>query len=454
MRIAIKYKIILAPTVVLLMLALLLTFLQYTYWELSARQEAGNKLRNAFIALAEADMTGKRMHAFAAAIHPEHAQAFDSRRLAEMKVLHDHLQATIRQLDQELVLDEKTRERFTELRSRLDPKFGIEAERYRTAIIELRSLLDTLSDKVQKEREALLEETDQNISEIVIRTTRLSILVLVLAIAFGVIVSHLFSRQIVQRLWLLSESAGRIARGELTPPPLPSKIQDEIDDLTVSIHRMSERLIRVVSTEKLLEGAEEERRRIARDIHDQTLADLSVLARDLEELHCGACEKAARRLEEDVRRAMANLREVMDDLHPQTLDILGLGAALQSYVDRVMTREGLPEIHLYISPDVEELKLPRQIELAIYRIALEVIHNVIRHARASRYEVLLERRNDGLIFAVEDNGIGFTPSVTFSGRGLNNIRERAGVIGAQVSWSSSRFSSGTRFELIWPSPAP
>ena len=80
------------------------------------------------------------------------------------------------------------------------------------------------------------------------------------------------------------------------------------------------------------------------------------------------------------------------------------------------------------------------------------MHNVIRHAQASRYEVNLDVRNNELVLSIEDNGIGFGNPVEngLRGRGLHNIRERAKVIGAIVSWRPSRFSTGTRFELTLP----
>ncbi|HKK01272.1 MAG TPA: ATP-binding protein, partial [Desulfuromonadales bacterium] len=97
--------------------------------------------------------------------------------------------------------------------------------------------------------------------------------------------------------------------------------------------------------------------------------------------------------------------------------------------------------------------LPRLARLNLYRIAVEAIHNVIKHARASRYEVTLDSRDRSVVLSVEDNGIGFTEPAEaeqHGGRGLNNVRERAKAIGARVSWKPSRFTSGTRFELILP----
>lgn len=446
MRLPLKFKIILAPATVLLLLTLLLAFLQYTYWDMSEKNQASSQLRTAFIALVEADMATKRLYALGSAVHPEVEAAFDGKRHDEMRLLYARLLSSLQTIHGMLPDEDE----LVELGDKLNPDHGANLEDYRNAVIELRSRLNALSEEIQREREIIQNQNTRDITEIVYRTTMIGTVVLIVAILIGVFIALTFARHILFRINLLTQSAGRIAGGDLCPLPFPGKAQDELDDLAISINRMTERLIRVVSTEKLLEGAEEERRRIARDLHDQTLADLSAVQRDLEVLHCGKCAEETQRLGEDLRRAMANLRDVMEDLHPQSLDILGLAAALESFLDRAMSREGLPEYQLYISPASEELVLPRPIQLAIYRIALEAIHNVIRHAHASRYEVVIERRGDDFVLSVEDNGSGFnTETAPTGGRGLNNMRERARIINARISWGPSRFTSGTRFELSY-----
>lgn len=447
MRLPLKFKIILAPATVLLLLTLLLGFLQYTYWGMSKMRLESSQLRTAFIALVEADMATKQIYALKSAIHPEGAQAaFDGRRHDELNLLSARLKSSLQVISNLLPVEKE----LLELGAKLSPDRGYSGEEFRNTVIELRSRLSTLSEEVQKKREIAQNKDDQDIAEIVYRMTTIGTIVLIIAILIGLFIALIFARQILYRINQLSAYASRIAGGDLRLLPLPDNAQDELDDLVISINRMTERLIRVVSTEKLLEGAEEERRRIARDLHDQTLADLSAVQRDLEILHCGKCAAETLRVEEDLRRAMTNLREVMEDLHPQTLEILGLGAALESFLERSMSRQGLPEYQIYISPASEELTLPRHVQLAIYRIALEAIHNVVRHAHASRYEVVIERRGEDLLLSVEDNGRGFNvDSTQRGGRGLNNMRERARTINAQVIWGPSRFSSGTRFELSY-----
>lgn len=448
MRLALRHQIILAPASVLLLMAMVLAFLQFTYWDLSVKRQQANSLKASFIALAEADLAARRMLAVVGHL----AEGANPGDLAELEELHAHLAGAFPRVVLGLDPDPATRALMQQAIDDLDPQRGIDGERMLSALNLLRPQLAAWSELTQQQREGIRESHSQDIDELVTRTALVSLVVLGAAILLGVLLSLTFARRILRRIQRLSAGAVRIADGELTPIEAPVKSRDELDDLALSINRMSERLIRVVSTEKLLEGAEEERRRIAMDIHDQTLADLSSVLRGLQTIQASeSCRNSAAELEAELRRAIANLREVMDDLHPQTLDILGLGAALQSHLEQHLLRDGLPTYHLYLAAEAENAPLPRHTRLALYRIALEAVHNVVKHARAERYEVGLTLQGTELILSVEDNGIGFTlPADGGSGRGLNNIRERARAIGARVEWRASRFSSGTRFELRLP----
>lgn len=448
MRLALKHQIILAPATVLLLMSFLLVFLQYTYWDLSVKRQEARKLGTVFIALAEADLVTQRMYGLS--LRLADTRIMDVRRLEEISDLHAHLQGATQRITSHLSLPESTRTLLQQAVADLDPEAGFDPERFLAALSLLRPQLVSLSETIQNQREKLRHVHKDDIDGLVARTAFVSIVVMGTAIFVGVVLSLAFARHILRRIQFLSDSAGRIARGELVPPPAPPASHDELDDLALSINRMTDRLIRVVSTEKLLEGAEEERRRIAMDIHDQTLSDLSSVLRRIEGMKGGPCGSDAADLEEEVQRAMANLREVMDNLHPQTLEILGLAAALESHLERHLS-SGV-EYHFYASPSAESAVGTRIAKLTLYRIATEAIHNVIKHSAGTRYEVNLDQRGGEVVLSVEDNGRGFdlAAAAQGNGRGLNNIRERARAIGATVSWSPSRFTTGTRFELILP----
>jgi len=451
MRITVKQQILLAPATVLLLLVLLLVFMQYTYRNLTLIRQEAKALGTTFIALAEADMAARHLHVIIRTF--QHTGIASPEEMALVADLYDRLVDAIERIEPFGPLKENNElNQLHTLASKLNPANGPEPEQTAELYAHLRAQLSNLSNTTQIHRNKLRHRHSQDINQLVERSVLVSISVISLAIFLGLVLATYFSKRILNRIQLLSDSAGRIAGGELVLPPAPDNIRDELDALGVSIKRMTGRLIRVVGTEKLLEGAEDERRRIAMDLHDQSLADLSAILRGIQNLAAKSVDQetvqSVTALEQDLDRAITNLRDIMNNLHPQTLDILGLGAAIEAHLDRYCSIESLPEYHLYLDPKIGALHLNRVRQLALYRIALEAIQNVLKHAAASRYEVNLELRDKTLVLSVEDNGNGIADlSDPGRGRGLSNIQERARSIGAEVTWKNSRFSSGTRFEL-------
>jgi signal transduction histidine kinase len=454
MRITVKHQVLLAPALVLFLLTLLLGFMQFTYWDLSVKRREAKALGTAFISLAEADLASRRIQRVLLQI--SHRGLAEQDELETIANLSELAAAAVERIEPfgNLVRPAKL-EKLRELAVDLSPAKGVDPEKMLAAVDEFRTEVAELTNMTTVQRQKLRELNTRDIDELVERTALVMILVVGVAILLGIVLSLYFGRRILSRIQSLSVAASRIAAGELEPPAAPERIDDELDALTLSINRMTRRLIQVVGTEKLFEGAEEERRRIAMDLHDQTLADLSTILRDLQnfaEDKANPCRKQAQQLEHDLSRAMSNLRDIMNNLHPQTLDILGLGAALESHLEHQCEGQDLPQYHYYYDPRVTELNLGRMQQLALYRIGIEAIHNVIQHAGAGRFEVGLDLRDRHLILSVEDNGRGFLlPEAGLTkGRGINNLRERARGIGAEVEWLPSRFSSGTRFELRLP----
>ncbi len=451
MRITVKQQVLLAPATILVLLVLLLVFMQCTYWNLSAKRQEAKAIGTTFIALAEADMAARRLHLLLRSM--QHTGMAPPEDMALVSDLYERLLDAIGRLKPFGPLKESGQiPQLINLAEDLNPADSPQPEETAEFFARFRTELSAIFNITQIHRNRLRLAHEQDITQLVERTALVSMSVLVLAILLGLFISGYFSRRILNRIQSLSRNAVQIADGKLEIPPAPDHIRDELDTLAISINRMTKRLIRVVGTEKLLEGAEEERRRIAMDLHDQSLSDLSTILRGLQNLSVETTDKVLQgkteKLEEDLERAIANLRDIMNNLHPQTLDILGLGAAIEAHLEQYCYADNLPEYHLYIDPQVSDLNLDRLKQLALYRIAIESIQNIIKHAAASRYEINLEVREKMLIFSAEDNGIGMSGlEKRDSGRGLNNIRERAKAISAEVVWKPSRFSSGTRFEL-------
>ena len=451
MRLALKHQIILAPAAVLCLMTLLLGFLQFTYWDLSVKRQKAKDLKTAFIALAEADMATQRMHSVVGFL--AQAQFPDPIALEQMANLHQHLAMSIDRLQETKLIGAADIGMMRQSIIDLNPEHGMQLKQFDETLKILHPLLIDQLNKLNRQRETLSNLHREDIDTLVAETTFVTIVVLGFAILIGILLSLAFARHILRRIQVLSDGAARITAGDFSPPPAPAKVRDELDGLAVSINQMTDQLIRVVAAEKLLEGAEEERRRIAMDIHDQTLADLATVKRKLEYMReeCPDTEDV-KKIEADLQRAMTNLRVVMDNLHPQTLDILGLPAAIESLLEKTCEAPNSPEYHFLADEEVEALKLPRLTQVTLYRIIVEAFNNVMRHAHASQLEVGMRLRNDSLVISIEDNGRGFDPAPQLpnqaGGRGLHNIRERARAIGAEVNWRSSRFSSGTRFELV------
>ena len=195
---------------------------------------------------------------------------------------------------------------------------------------------------------------------------------------------------------------------------------------------------------QLIAAQEQERQRIARELHDQMGQHIVALSLGVSRLG-GLCrevpaavaildelKQTADRLGHDVHRLALELR-------PSALDHLGLGVALTNYAEEV-ARLAQVEVDVHCD-DLRPLNPDVAIQTGIYRIAQEALTNVIKHARATRVSVILEARGDMLTLIVEDDGVGFTrvaPGVTDPARlGLAGMQERAGLIGGTLTFEST-----------------
>lgn len=252
------------------------------------------------------------------------------------------------------------------------------------------------------------------------------------------------------RLKKLAQQTQAVSEGAMTTLDAPAICIDEIDNVTASVSRMTQRLLQVVAVEKVLQGVEAERRRIAMDMHDQVLAELTSVTRQLDNLQqqvtTSQLQSQIGQAREDLLRSIQTIRDVIDDLHPHVLDMLGLSAAITALTERICKGNQCPKCYLSIDASIDN-RVNAYTRIMLYRIVQEVVSNVIRHAHCTQYEIRLHQQDQRLSLIVEDNGQGFDPAQPTSGHGLINISERARAIGAKVNWKPSRFSSGNCFEL-------
>src|SRR5687768_16739693 len=205
---------------------------------------------------------------------------------------------------------------------------------------------------------------------------------------------------------------------------------------------------------RLVFAQEDERRRIAREMHDQFGELLTALARGIAMLReaCGASAGLSAHVESLATIAQRIDRDVdhlVWELRPTALDDLGLRAALDNYVRNWSSRIGVAAT-LHMSALLDD-RLASHAETALYRIAQEALTNVAKHARATSVEVILERRGDQVLLIIEDDGVGFdSAAAEASGRGLGlvGMKERAGLVGATLEVESSVDQGTTVFVRI------
>jgi two-component system, NarL family, sensor histidine kinase UhpB len=206
----------------------------------------------------------------------------------------------------------------------------------------------------------------------------------------------------------------------------------ETIELAEAFNAMLDRLEneRRESSRRALAAQEDERMRIARELHDeigQTLTAVALRAEHGAERAGGEHPEFAE-LAEIVQQSLADVRRISLELRPGALDELGLVNALISLCARVGDQSGM-RMHRELAGPAPELS--PEVELAVYRIAQEALTNAMRHSRASDATVSLMCANDELVLSVVDNGLGL-PEDVVKGGGLTGMLERAMLIGADL----------------------
>jgi two-component system, NarL family, sensor histidine kinase UhpB len=209
---------------------------------------------------------------------------------------------------------------------------------------------------------------------------------------------------------------------------------EEVVALAEAFNAMLDRLEneRRDSGRRALAAQEAERRRIARELHDEIGQLLTGLILRGETLARRAPEEVREDivgLREGAREAAEEVRLIARRLRPEALDELGLQSALLALCTTVAERAGL-EVERRFARD---LPLTAEEELVIYRVAQESLTNVVRHAQARQVTVTLEPdRDGGVVLTVRDDGIGLPPEVADDSSGIRGMRERALLVGAQL----------------------
>lgn len=210
---------------------------------------------------------------------------------------------------------------------------------------------------------------------------------------------------------------------------------------------------------RLLTEREQERKSLARELHDQVIQDLLSINYQLEEIEAEAAEVAeADELAEvrtSIRALVDDVRRICGNLRPPTIDSLGLGAALQSYTRDWSARTG---VSIALDLDTRLGRLPEAIELSIFRIVQEGLSNVRKHARASAVQISLKHTSPRtLLIAIADNGRGLPGGFGLDGLaadghyGLLGISERVALLEGRLHMQNQA-SGGALLQAEIPHP--
>ena len=205
------------------------------------------------------------------------------------------------------------------------------------------------------------------------------------------------------------------------------------------------------STRRALMVQEGERQRVARELHDevgQTLTGVMLQVEGLAGTIPDELREQLDELRETARSGAEDVRRIVRRLRPEALDDLGLQSALAALASAFGEQAGV-RVERGLQSD---LPLSDEQELVFYRVAQEALTNIARHAAATRVVLQLRQANEGALLIVRDNGSGLPPSSNGPSHGIRGMRERAMLIGAQLTIDRPP-GGGTEVRLLLPHAA-
>ena len=194
---------------------------------------------------------------------------------------------------------------------------------------------------------------------------------------------------------------------------------------------------------RVVEAQELERKRLARELHDQTGQELTSVLLGLKALEEADTEndraEALATVRRQVLETLHDVRRLAVELRPKALDDFGLAAALERLRDTFAEQTGM---RVELEAHVGE-RLPSDVETALYRIVQEALTNVVKHAEASAVSIVLARSGRSVTAVIEDDGRGFAPGSDTEGLGLLGIGERLALLGGKLKLESKPGAGAT-----------
>jgi len=279
-----------------------------------------------------------------------------------------------------------------------------------------------------------------------------TLVIVVLAVVVAALAFQLVS--LLRRLAPLEGLIEEMEKVDLNRPGplLPDSIDgvaetEEVARIELAFLRMMRRLEaeRRRAGSAALRAQEEERARVARDLHDEVNQSLTGLLLRLEAVRDAAPPELESELAETralANQAMKELLSLARQLRPTALDDLGLAAAISGQVEQLQH----PGLEAELASDGDFSNLDDDVQLVVYRVAQEALTNAARHSGATQIAVNLRRAGDGVELEVADDGRGFAFEQSERGLGIAGMRERALLIGAELT-IESRPGEGTTVRL-------
>lgn len=221
--------------------------------------------------------------------------------------------------------------------------------------------------------------------------------------------------------------------------------------------RESERQLRALSSQ-LLTAQEEEKKRVARELHDSIGSSLTAIKISLEnvirDMETGkATSEPLRTLVSITQQAIEESRKIMTDLRPSILDDLGIVTTLHWFCRQFRTI--YPNIDIELGIKAEESGIPDPLKIVIFRVVQEALNNIAKHSKAESVNLSLVKNGNAVQLTIKDDGVGFDPNKVSldepysKGLGLTSMRERVELSGGTFS-IQSLIKVGATIRALWP----
>ena len=201
---------------------------------------------------------------------------------------------------------------------------------------------------------------------------------------------------------------------------------------------------------QMAEAMEEARRTIGMDLHDQTVADLSRISRNIRRLaeRGGAVGGELEALEDDVSHCLRELRVIVDDARPSVLELFGFVEAVEALMSRSASQGPAP-VNWQMNDDSGGMinRMPARVQVALYRIVQEALNNAFRHSGAESIAVRISASGPRVTIRVQDDGSGVTPETRRLSSGIANMRTRAALIDVDFKLNSGPQGTEIRLEI-------